>query len=104
SGKAATKSRFEVHRYRNISRKAQRKKKLRKLGVLATWREEYPNPRISRCDQFARSGQILSPPRLRGDISDYCPVFPLDVEELGTVPYRPYNFAVKNLGRSPSQF
>src|SRR4029077_16753503 len=55
-GKAATKTN------RNISRndaKAQSKKRFPNLAFLAAWREEYPNPRVSRCEKFARLAQIL---------------------------------------------
>src|ERR1700746_2767358 len=55
-GRAATK------KNRNISRedaKAQSKKRFPNLAFLASWREEYPNPRVSRCETFARLAQIL---------------------------------------------
>src|ERR1700746_24596 len=55
-GEAATKTN------RNISRKdakAQSKKRFPNLAFLASWREEYPNPRVSRCEKFARLAQIL---------------------------------------------
>src|ERR1700756_1064380 len=55
-GRAATK------KNRNISRedaKAQSKKRFPNLAFLAPWREEYPNPRVSRCETFARLAQIL---------------------------------------------
>src|ERR1700738_4650419 len=47
---------------RSISRedaKAQSKKRFPNLAFLASWREEYPNPRVSRCEKFARLAQIL---------------------------------------------
>src|SRR4029077_6445755 len=55
-GEAATK------KNRNISRKdakAQSKKRFPNLAFLASWREGYPNPRVSRCEKFARLAQIL---------------------------------------------